>query len=125
MSSFEKVAWKSLNKNGTSGKESKAHLMVLGAEKTLCGTAIPPQDQISNEYTNGDCKRCAKAAEKTVATTEATPLKKAPAKAKKAPSVKVVAAEAVVKYAFQDWLSQLHKNDTLPRGQFFKGKKVA
>lgn len=126
MNSFEKVAWKSLNKNGTSGKESKSHLMELGAEKTLCGTAIPPQNQMSEEYLNGECKRCAKAAEKTTApVAETTATKKAPAKVKKTPAVNVVATEAVVKYAFIDWLGQLNKNDTLPRGQFFKGKKVA
>jgi len=118
MNSFEQIAWKNLNKSGTFGKESKTHLMQVGAEKTLCGTVIPTdseQAQISQEYSNGECKRCAKAAEKTVAQTE---IKEAPA------AVKAIAKVNVVKYAFQDWLAQLHKNDTLPRGKFFQGKEL-
>ena len=144
MNSFEKVAWKSLTKNGSSGKESKSHLMELGAEKTLCGTVIPPQDQISEEHLNGECKRCATKAEKSVSQVDqAAPKTKAPAKAKsvspvekaapktKAPAkakkavVKIIPTAPVVKYAFRDWLNQLNTNETLPRGKFFKGKKIA
>jgi len=117
MNSFEQIAWKNLNKSGTLGKESKIHLMQAGAEKTLCGTAIPTdneQAQISQEYNNGECKRCAKAAEKIASQTE---IETAPL------AVKATVVN-VVKYAFQDWLGKLHKNDTLPRGTFFQSKKV-
>ena len=126
MKSFEKVAWKSLNKNGTSGKESKSHLMQANAEKTLCGSAIPPQDQLSEEYANGECKRCAKAAEKSVPQVKAKPAKKQISAVKKEiATVKNSIATAVVKYAFHDWLIKLNDNDTLPRGKFFKAKKAA
>jgi len=118
MNSFEQIAWKNVNKSGTLGKESKIHLMQTGAEKTLCGTVIPTdeeQAQISQEYSNGECKRCAKAAEKTASKVEV--------KAETA-TVNTTVKVNVVKYAFQDWLAQLTKNDMLPRGKFFQGKKV-
>jgi len=118
MNSFEQIAWKNVNKSGTLGKESKTHLMQAGAEKTLCGTTIPTdeeQAQISQEYSNGECKRCAKAAEKTASQVDVKT---------ETAAVKAVVKANVVKYAFQDWLAQLHKNDTLPRGKFFQGKKV-
>jgi len=111
MTSFEKVAWKSLNKQGISGKESKSHLMTLGAEKTLCGTVIPPQNQLSEEYLNGECKRCATKAEKLLTQTV------------KETIAKEATVQVTIQYAFIDWLNKLTKNETLPRGQFFKGKK--
>lgn len=128
MNKFEKVAWKSLNKNGSSTKESKSHLMLVGAEKTLCGSALPTEDSasyLSEEYNNGECKRCAKAAEKLrtqEADTSVPAAKKAPTPAKKAAPV---AAKVIKKNsAFHDWLAKLTANETLPRGPFFKGKKA-